>query len=202
MAEDALVLMDVEGWDSAHVIGHSLGGLVALHLALSARSRVRSLTLLCTFARGRDVGRPTPWLIWTGLRTLVGTHRMRRRAFLEMVLAPDELRGADFDALAERLAPLFGHDLVHLPPVAKQQLKAMKAYDASPRLAELAGLPALVVSARHDRIAAPALGRAIAAGIPGAEYIELEDAAHAAPIQCPDRVNALLLDHLRKAESR
>jgi pimeloyl-ACP methyl ester carboxylesterase len=102
--------------------------------------------------------------------------------------------------LAERLTRLFGHDLVTLPPVARLQLKAMKAYDATPRLAELAGLPTLVVSARHDRIAPPALGRAIASGIPGAEYFELDDAAHAAPIHCSGAVNALILDHLRKSE--
>src|SRR5687767_5462806 len=52
MTEDALVLMDAEGWESAHVVGHSLGGLIALNLALTARTRVRSLSLLCTFARG------------------------------------------------------------------------------------------------------------------------------------------------------
>ena len=54
MAEDAQALMDAQGWDSAHVVGHSLGGLIAQHLALSARARVRSLSLLCTFSRGRD----------------------------------------------------------------------------------------------------------------------------------------------------
>ena len=54
MADDAAAVMDAVGWQSAHIVGHSLGGLVALHLALSARARVRSLSLLCTFARGRD----------------------------------------------------------------------------------------------------------------------------------------------------
>lgn len=202
MAEDARALMDAEGWESAHVVGHSLGGLAALHLAFSARPRVRSLSLLCTFARGRDVGRLTAWLVWMGLRTLVGTHRMRRDAFLQMILPPAALAAEGRDSLASRLVPLFGHDLVALPPVARLQLKAMKAYDATPRLPELAGLPTLVVSAKHDRIAPPALGRAIASGIPGAEYIELDDAAHAAPIHCVDRVNALILEHLRKSEMR
>ena len=50
MAEDARALMDAQGWDSAHVVGHSLGGAVALHLALTTPPRVRSLSLLCTFA--------------------------------------------------------------------------------------------------------------------------------------------------------
>src|SRR4051794_31384796 len=52
MAEDARALLDTQGWASAHVVGHSLGGLIALQLALDAPRRVRSLALLCTFARG------------------------------------------------------------------------------------------------------------------------------------------------------
>ena len=55
MAEDARVLMDAQGWTSAHVVGHSMCGLVALELALSARERVRSLALLYTFAGGVDM---------------------------------------------------------------------------------------------------------------------------------------------------
>jgi pimeloyl-ACP methyl ester carboxylesterase len=119
MAEDALVLMDAQGWESAHVVGHSLGGLIALHLALSARKRVRSLALLCTFARGRDATRLSPWMIWTGLRARIGTRRQRRRAFLKLVLPSETLAASDPDALAERLAPIFGHDLAGQPPVAE-----------------------------------------------------------------------------------
>src|SRR5579863_6773364 len=67
MAADALALMDRAGWASAHFVGHSLGGLIALQLALTAKPRVRSLTLLCTFARGADGTRMTPRLLWIGM---------------------------------------------------------------------------------------------------------------------------------------
>ena len=196
MAEDTLALMDAQGWSSAHVIGHSLGGLIAQHLALSARERVRSLALLCTFPRGRDATRLSPWMAWVGLRTRVGTRRMRRHAFLQLVMPPAELRHADRDALAAQLAPLFGHDLATQPPVVMKQLAAATAYDATPRLPELAGLPTLVVSAAHDRIAPPASGRAIAQGIPDARYVEFPEASHGLPIHQADQVNALLLKHL------
>jgi hypothetical protein len=42
---------------------------------------------------------------------------------------------------ADRLAPIFGHDLADHPAVVMKQLAAMRAYDATPRLHELAGLP-------------------------------------------------------------
>jgi len=65
--------------------------------------------------------------------------------------------------------------------------------------AELAGLPTLVVSAEHDRIAPPSLGRALAAGIPGARYVEIAGAAHGVTIQDPERINGLLREHLTGA---
>ena len=80
------------------------------------------------------------------------------------------------------------------------QLRAMKRYgDATPRLGELAGLPTLVISAAHDRIAPPSAGRAIAAGIPGARYIEVPDASHGLPIRRSEWVNTTLADHFAHA---
>ncbi|MBS1829979.1 MAG: alpha/beta fold hydrolase [Acidobacteria bacterium] len=188
-AADALALMDAAGWEKAHVIGHSMGGLIAQHLAIAARHRVRSLSLLCTFARGRDVTALTWPMLVSGLRTRIGPKTWRRKAFLEMVHAPE--------SLAHQMADLFGHDLADQPPIVMKHLNAMSRYDATPRLSELAAIPTLVVSALHDRIAKPALGRAIAAAIPGAKYIEFEDAGHALPITHPARLNTLLLDHLQ-----
>lgn len=199
MAEDALALVDAQGWPEVHVVGHSLGGSVALHLALERRARVRSLALLCTFARGRDATRLTWRMFRLGMRTRIGTRRMRRRAFLEMVLPPAGLAGIDRDAEAERLAGLFGHDLADHPPVVSQQLAALSRYDATARLSELAGLPTLVVSAVHDPISRPASGQALASGIPGARLVVLPDASHGVPLHDPARINALLLEHLAAA---
>src|SRR5689334_2447758 len=53
MADDARAILDAERWERVHVVGHSLGGLVSLCLALTHPERVRSLALLCTFADGR-----------------------------------------------------------------------------------------------------------------------------------------------------
>jgi len=199
MAADGLALMDRAGWVSAHIVGHSLGGLIALQLALTAKSRVRSLSLLCTFARGADGTRLTPRLIWIGLRLRLGSRGMRRRAFVELVVAP----GREIEneaALAERLSGILGHDLADSPPITSQQLAAMKRHDVTPRLGELAGIPTLVISAEKDPIARPSSGRSIAAGIPGARYIEIPGASHAFPVLDAERCAALVLEHLAEAE--
>jgi pimeloyl-ACP methyl ester carboxylesterase len=195
MAEDTLALMDALGWQSAHVVGHSMGGLIALGVALQARERVRSLALLCSFPRGRDALRLTRTSLWTGLRTRVGSKAQRRRAFLEIVLPPAARRAADHERVAAELAPLFGHDLAVQPPVATKQIAAMVRYDASSRLGELGGLSTLVVSAEHDWIAPPPVGRAMAASIPGACFHEIPDASHGVCIQHAARINELLLEH-------
>lgn len=199
MAEDAVAVLDALGIATAHVVGHSLGGTVAVQLVLLAATRVKSLSLLCTFARGKDVAPLSARMIWCGLRSKVGTHSMRRRGFLGIVLPPGP---ADFDAAAEKLSTLFGHDIADQPPIASDQLRALRAADTTARLHELTGLPTLVVSATHDPIAPPAAGHVLRDGIPGARYVEVVDASHGLPITHAAFLNGLLRDHLREVDAK
>jgi pimeloyl-ACP methyl ester carboxylesterase len=201
MAEDARTLMEAAGWESAHLVGHSMGGVIAQQLAVDCPQRVRSLSLLCTFARGKDAARLTPWVLWMTLRTRIGTRRMRRRAFLEMICPPSALQIADTDALAARFAALIGRDLADQPPILMKQLMAMARHNAYSRLGELRGIPTLVVSADHDRIALPRYGQTLAGAIPGARFELLSDASHGVPIHIPARINDLLTHFLGSAEA-
>lgn len=194
LADDARAILDAQGISRAHVVGHSLGGLVAAEFAITHPTRVRSLSLLCTFAVGRHVAPLTPTMAWLGLRTKIGTRAQRRRAFLRLVLPPTSRSRAELDALAARLAPIFGHDLADQPAIVFHQLRALREGDVSRRLRELATIPTLVVSARHDLLAPPALGRALAHGIPGARFEEVADAAHGLPITHADWTNARLIE--------
>jgi len=202
MAEDVLALMDSLQWDSAHLVGHSMGGVIAQQFALTAPTRVRSLSLLCTFARGKDAARPTPWVIWMSLRTRLGTRRMKRRAFLEMLLPKHSLRNADVQALAAEFGALIGRDLATQPPILMKQLKALARHDTSTRLHELKRIPTLVVSAQEDKIALPKYGRQLAEKIPGARFELLEAASHGVIIDQASRVNQFLVQFLSDAERR
>lgn len=199
MAEDALRLAEAAKLGPAHWVGHSLGGLVALQVALQARARCRSLALLCTFSRGRDATQLTWDMFWLGLRTYLGTRAMRRRAFTEMVV-PGRLSAAERDRWAAQLEPVFGHDLADHPPVVMQQLSAMRACDLTARLPELRGLPTLVVGARHDLIARRENVRRLVAQLPGSRLVEFEDAGHGVTIQRAGEINALLREHFLGVE--
>jgi pimeloyl-ACP methyl ester carboxylesterase len=200
MAGDALAIADAEGWDSFHVAGHSMGGVIAQAVALRAPARIRSLGFLCTFAAGRQGATPSLSMLLTALRMRVGTRPMRRKAFLELIMPASELARLDCAELAGRLQPLFGHDLADQPAVAMTQLRAMARYDARDRLGTLQQIPTLVLAATHDRIARPAFGIALAAAIPGSEYVELGDAGHGVTIHRSAEVNALLAGLWTRAE--
>ncbi|MEO5917625.1 MAG: alpha/beta fold hydrolase [Luteolibacter sp.] len=196
MAGDTLAIMDACGIEAAHIVGHSLGGSVAQQLALTAHNRIRSLALLNSFARGADATRLTRDLLWLGIRSRIGPIRMRRRAFLKIIMPDEVLENSDCDAMEVEFASLFGHDLGVYPPVVMKQMSAMRNCDLTSRLAELKGLPTLVIGAAQDRIARPEMVRALANGIPGAKLVEFPNAGHALPIQLADEVNELLASHL------
>lgn len=200
MAADALAIMDALGFERFHVVGHSMGGVIAQALALSAPTRVSSLAFLCTFAKGSDGSKVTLGMLATALRMRIGTRAMRRNAFLELIMPQRYLQHVDRAALAATLAPLFGHDLAEQPAIVMKQLSAMSRYDARTRLSALAAIPTLVVSATEDRIANPTSGRALAESIPGARYVEIADAGHGLPIHRAADTNALLAEHVARAE--
>lgn len=202
MAEDALAIADELGHERFHLVGHSMGGVIAQEVALRAPGRIASLSLLCTAANGRDLARLSPAMLLKGIRARLGTRAMRRSGMMRLILPDAWLATVNQERLAAKLQSLFGRDLADQPPVVMEQLRAMSRYSAVDRLAALPRVPTLVVSGSEDAIARPELGRRLAAGIDGARFIELAGAGHALTIQCADTVNALLLEHLASIQGQ
>lgn len=188
MAGDARAVMDAAGWESCHVVGHSMGGVIAQELALEHPGRVRSLMLMCTVARGADAVRMSARMCWVAVRMRIGSRASRRRAFMGLIYPREFLEGARADALAEELAPLFGHDLAEQPRIAMKQAMALRRWD---RRSELGGVGSrtLVVSAEHDPIAPVRSGRELAGLIPGAEFEVVRGASHGVTIHKAGEVN-------------
>jgi pimeloyl-ACP methyl ester carboxylesterase len=200
MAADAIAVMDAEGIDRFHVVGHSMGGSIAQEVALRARARVLTLTLSCSMARGRDARRLSPRLIWSALRTRIGTPRMCRDAYLELAMSRAYLDRMGREETAALVTRLFGHPVNRQPAIVIRQVGALLRYDARDRLSMLDGLPTLVIGAGADRILRPSTSRALAGAIPGARYVEIDEAGHALPIEEAKRVAVLLAEHFSKHE--
>jgi pimeloyl-ACP methyl ester carboxylesterase len=201
MARDALALVDALGLEQVHVVGHSLGGVVAQRFALVAPERTRSLTLMCTFSGGRDLARPSLRLAWLGLRSRVGTRSMRRTAFARLVMPDAVIDERGLEAVASELEEVFGRSLAEPAAIADRQLAALRAHDERARLAELAGIPTLVAGGTLDPIATASCVRSLAMAIPGATLREWEHASHALPVQLAEEVNTVLAAHFRSSEA-
>ena len=202
LAGDIAAVMDAVGWGAAHIVGHSLGGLIAQHLVFKDRRRARSLSLLCTFAGGKGAAPLSPRLMWLGLRSRVGPRALRRRAFLKLLMSPAGYAAIKPDRRAKELAEIFGHDLADQPGVVGAQLRALRRAKVDPAaLAKLAEIPTMVAAAVHDPIAPTRSGRALAKMIPNARYVEWGDASHGAPIEIAAHVNRVVRDHILAAEN-
>ena len=193
MADDAVSVLDHLGWPDAHVVGHSLGGVVALEMADRAPDRVRSLSLLCSFLKGRIAGPSSPSKIWTALRTTIGTPRMRRRAFYNMVSDPALPVTDERIALIERA---FGRRLEALPAAAMRQLFILLAADMSEAATRWTG-PAWVLSASDDSISPPSEGARLAEAL--GVLPEVMTGGHAVPVQRAEFVNERLRTFLQSA---
>lgn len=194
MARDALALMDALKVSRAHLVGHSLGGVIVQRMALLAPERVASLTFMCTFCGGRDLSRPSARLVWLGMRSRVGTRSMRRAAFARLIMPDAYLRERGEQLVITELERVFGRPLWAGPTIADVQLRALRAHDERAELHKLARLRAIVLSGRHDPIATHACNAELARSI-GAVHRVWEDASHALPIQHAGEVNATLREH-------
>lgn len=201
MAEDTLALLDHLHIPSAHIVGHSMGGAIAIELAVQNPQRVKTLSLLCTFASGKQATQVNSRIFWLGMKTRIGTKRSRRNAFLEILYSRDFFKScAHKEALAQSVGATVGRDLAFSPAIIMQQLKALSRHDRSSDLSKLARIPTLVVSAAEDPIALPEYGRQLADAIPNSKFILMEDSSHGVVLERPTDINRLLLDHFTSQE--
>ena len=174
LAADTLALLDAIDLRRVHVLGISMGGMVAQELALAAPERVRTLTLGCTSCGGTQ-SRQTDQEVIRELTAAVLSRdmdRMLRTAF-ELVVSPafagDPAHYADFVVAARHHPP-------DIPLLMAQQAAAV-AHDSYARLRGLQ-VPTLVLHGTGDRLVAPVNGDLVASLIPGARLELLQGAGH------------------------
>ena len=167
------------------LVGHSMGARVALEVAALAPERVERLALLDT-----------------GVHPPTGTEAAKRRALLEVarhdgiaamvdlwlppMVHPDRRGDGAFMAPLRAMAAAGGAERY-----ADQIAAMLEGPDPRPVLSSLA-CPVLVGAGREDEWSPAEQNRAIAAAIPGAEFVLFDHCGHMAPVEAPEQVNAAL----------
>jgi pimeloyl-ACP methyl ester carboxylesterase len=180
MARDAAGLLDALGLESAHVVGASMGGMIAQTLAIEHPDRVRTLTSIMSTTGDASVGGASQ----EALGALLAPPARGRAEAIERTVSTYRVIGSpayelDEPALRERAGRSF--DRAYDPAgVARQLLAVLGSGDRTPRLRELR-LPVLVIHGADDPLVRVSGGRATAAAIPGAELVELDGMGHDLP---------------------
>ncbi len=180
MALDTAELLRRLNLAPAHVVGASMGGMIAQTLAAEHPERVRSLTSIMSTTGSRRAGQPS----FAVYRYLFRRAPREREAYIDHIGRLFGVIGSpgfelDFDAVRGRAARAF--DRNHDPRGTGRQLAAIVASgDRTPLLRSIKA-PTLVIHGAKDRMVAASGGRATARAIPGARLVTIDGMGHDLP---------------------
>ncbi len=191
MAADTEALMGELGLESAHVVGISMGGMIAQELALAHPERLRSLTLGCTYCGGPGSRlMPQENLEKLAGAMASGDREQAIRASYEVNLSP--AFRADEGAYAAF------HEMATSVPAAKRtielQVQAIFGHDTSGRLGEIS-IPTLIVHGTEDGVLPYPNGELIASLMPAARFETLEGVGHMFWWERPELSAELIREH-------
>jgi 3-oxoadipate enol-lactonase len=174
LAEDAAGLLAALELDSAHVLGISMGGMVAQELALAHPERIRALALGCTYCGGEGSALTSEAVMRKLAEGMSSGDRERAiRAAWEVNVSPE--LAADDEAYA-RFKEIGLRRAVSVE-VIMEQMRAITSHDTSTRLSEIA-LPTLVIHGTLDQMLPVQNGRMIAGLIPDSHLEIFEGVGH------------------------
>jgi len=191
LADDAAGLLDTLGWERPHVVGISMGGMVAQELALRHPDRVRTLTLGCTMAGGPSAALTSPEVLgrlqasWAG-----GDREAALRAAWEVNVS--RAFAAEDDQFAD-----FRRRAIEVPaslPAIMAQMQAIGGHDTAERLSGIPA-PTLVIHGTDDEMLPYANAKTLAERIPNARLEILDGVGHLFFWEEPERSAALVREH-------
>lgn len=196
MGDDCAGLLTALGIDRAHVVGVSMGGMIAQTVATRHPDRVRSLTSIMSTTGALDVGQPTleaQALLYTA------PPQDRAGAIEASVAACRLLWGRHFDDDRARRSATVAYDRAFRPDGVGRQLAALLA--SGDRTHEIKGItaPTLVIHGDQDPLVDVSGGVATAGCIPGAALMVLEGVGHDVPPVFHRLVLDRLVEHFRAA---
>jgi pimeloyl-ACP methyl ester carboxylesterase len=198
MAGDAVGLLDHLGIERAHVVGASMGGMIAQTIAARHGDRVLSLASIMSNTGSRRSGQPK----LAAYRVLLGTSPADRDGYIEHTVKLYKIIGSpgfeQDDATLRRTAGR-SFDRGRNPAGALRQLAAVIASgDRTPLLRGITA-PTVVIHGDADPLVRPSGGRATAAAIPGARLVMIEGMGHDLPRGAWPRIIDAIADVARAA---
>lgn len=189
LADDVAGLLEALDEPPAHVVGLSLGGCVALQLALDHPACVRSLVMVNSFAKLRSAG-------WRG----------KLRFAWRMCLLAVRPMSATAQFIAAGMFPKPEQQTVYAAAVMRlsanpkatywKTIRALIEFNVQSRLGDI-HYPALVIAGDRDRTVPLSAKEALHARLPNSEINLIADSGHATPYDQPDLFNRLVLDFVR-----
>jgi pimeloyl-ACP methyl ester carboxylesterase len=200
MAADTVGLMQALGFDSVHLVGASMGGMIAQTISIEYPERVRSLTSIMSTTGDRSVGQPD----YKALSHLGAPPRDDRQGYIEWQVRSLKAIGSPgypFDeiAAAERAGRAWDRD--HDPlGMLRQSVAVLKSGDRTENLRSL-HIPVLVIHGKADRMCNVSGGIATADAIPGAELVVFEGMGHGFPQPLWPNFATLIAELVHRVES-
>jgi len=196
MADEVLAVLDATGTPACHFVGHALGGLAGIDLAVRRPDRLSSLTVVNGWAAAHAHTKRCFEMRLTLLKHGGPEAYVRAQPiFLYPAdwLARNSARMAEEEA--HGLAGFQGADTL------RKRIAALLAFDATPRLRSVR-LPTLIVAARDDVLVPSTMSEDLAWAIEGARLYVAPWGAHAINVTEPDAFNSMLLDFLERKAKR
>jgi pimeloyl-ACP methyl ester carboxylesterase len=198
MAGDAVGLLDELGIEKAHIVGSSLGGMIAQTLAIEHPDRVLSLASIMSTTGDREVGHASE----AGIEALTTVPPQDREGYVETLLVARRKIGSpgfpvDEDR-ARRIAGLGFDRGFHPKGTVRQTIAIILSGDRTERLAEIA-VPTVVIHGEDDPLIGVSGGKATAAAIPGSRLVVIPGMGHDLPAGVWERVKDAIVENVRRA---
>jgi pimeloyl-ACP methyl ester carboxylesterase len=187
MAADAAGLLDQIGVSRAHVVGASMGGMIAQLMAINHSERVESLVSIMSTTGNRRVGNPNPALLPLLLRRRPRDREAYLQDFMATFTAIGSRRYPPGDDRLRALAERSWERGTHPAGAARQLAAIVTAADRTPLLARLS-VATTVIHGDADRLVSCSGGRATAGAIPEARLVMIPGMAHDLPPALWDQV--------------
>lgn len=199
LAQDAVRVADAAGFDTFHLVGVSMGGMISQHVALGWPHRLRSLSLVATHAGGLRSMWPTVRGLSFFLRANLAPPEQRVEALTGLLYPAEFVARTDKTKLSRRMAESVGRRA--RKETLKKQFRAILGHRTRADLGRIS-TPTLVVQPRQDILIRPRESERLHRLIPGALLSRYDDSGHGLTFQDAERLNGELSAHFARAEER